>query len=120
MKKDTLIFIEHIIESINLIEDFSKSLTKEKLESDKLRQSAIIRQIEIIGEAIKNLPKIFMEKYPQVMWKDIVGTRDRVIHQYFDIDIAIVWDIISKDLPVLKKQIEDILEKEKTLRENIK
>ncbi|MEK6836255.1 MAG: HepT-like ribonuclease domain-containing protein [Nanoarchaeota archaeon] len=98
---------------MSLIEDFSKGLTIEKLEGDKLKQSAIIRQIEIIGEAIKNLPETFTEKYPQVMWKNIAGTRDRIIHQYFDIDIVIVWDIITKDLSVLKKQIEEIISKEK-------
>lgn len=111
MKKDPTIFIKHIMESINLIEDFSKSLGKEKLAGDKLRQSAIIRQIEIIGEAIKNMPKDFIIKYPNIPWKDIVGMRDKIIHQYFDIDLDIVWDVLKQDIPKLKEQIQNILKK---------
>jgi uncharacterized protein with HEPN domain len=113
MSKDPVIFLTHIIESINLIEDFSKNLTLKELENSKLKQYAIIRAIEVIGEAAKNLPSEFIIKYPEVKWKDMVGTRDRVIHQYFDIDKAIVWDIMRKDIPILKKQIESIIFKEK-------
>ena len=113
LEKDPVIYITHIIESINLTENFSKGLTKEKLEKDKLKQSAIIRQIEIIGEAVKNLPKELIEKYKDIPWKDIIGMRDKIIHQYFDIDINIVWDVLQQDLPELKKKIKEILKKEK-------
>ncbi|MDP4039090.1 MAG: DUF86 domain-containing protein [Candidatus Pacearchaeota archaeon] len=109
MKKDSLIFINHILESINLIDCFSKGLTKEKLSNNKLKQSAIIRQIEIIGEATKNLPKEFIEKYKEVPWKDIIGMRDKIVHQYFDIDINIIWNVLEINLPDLKKKIKIIL-----------
>ena len=109
MKKDPLIFITHIIESIDLIGDFAKGLTKEKLADNKLKQSAIIRQIEIIGEAAKNLPTEFIEKYKDIPWKDIIGMRDKIIHQYFDIDINIVWNVLEVNLPDLKKKIKKIL-----------
>ncbi len=112
MKKDSIIFISHIIESINLIEEFSKGLTKEKLADNKLKQSAIIRQIEIIGEAAKNLPKEFTEKHQDIPWKDIVGMRDKIIHQYFDIDINIVWDVLEVNLPEIKTKIQRILKDE--------
>jgi len=108
MGKDIKIFIDHIIECIKLIEDFAKGLTKDKLVKDKLKQSAIIRQIEIIGEAVKNLPKEFIEKHKDIPWKDIIGMRDKVIHQYFDIDIDIVWNVLKEDIPELKRKIKNI------------
>ena len=112
MKKDSMIFLQHILESIINIEDFSKSITKEKLAKDILKQSAIIRQIEIIGEASKNLPKELTAKHSSVPWKDIIGMRDRVIHQYFDIDIEVIWGVISNDLPDLKKKLIHIISQE--------
>ena len=110
-RKEPLIFINHILESISLIEDFSKGLTKEKMIDDKLRQNAIIRQIEIVGEAVKNLPKDFVAEHPAVNWKDIAGMRDKIIHQYFDINFDIVWGVLKEDIPTLKGQIKKILEK---------
>ncbi len=108
-----MIFLEHILESIQNIESFSKGFSESEFIEDKLRQNAIIRQVEIIGEAIKNLPDSLKKKYTDVSWKDIVGTRDKMIHHYFGVDLDIVWDIIKKELPILKKQIKEILKKEK-------
>lgn len=109
MKKDHIIFIEHIMESIHHIEVFSKGLTKEKLIADELKQSAIMRKIEIIGEAVKNLPQNFTRSHPSIPWKDIVGMRDKIVHQYFDIDLDVVWQVIKVDLPDLKKKMQKIL-----------
>ena len=103
--KDDLVFIEHILDSINAIEKFSKNLNKEKLISDRLRQSAIVREIEIIGEAIKNVSEDLKNKHREIEWKEIIGTRDKIIHHYFGVDFNIVWDIIKKDLPDLKSKI---------------
>ncbi|MFH1209753.1 MAG: DUF86 domain-containing protein [archaeon] len=108
--KDYKIFIEHILDSINKIETFSKGLTKEKFDKDELRQSAIIRQLEIIGEATKNLSVDFTNKYPYIEWSSFARTRDKIIHHYFGIDLDIVWEIIKKDLPKLKENIKKILE----------
>jgi len=104
-KKGDLIFIKHMLESINAIEDFSKGLTKEKLISSRLKQSAIVREIEIIGEAVKNISNGLKEKYKEIAWKDITGTRDKMIHHYFGVDLDIVFGIIKNDLSVLKKQV---------------
>ena len=113
MKKEPAIFLKHIIESIELIEEFSKELTIDELAENQLKQSAIIRQIEIIGEAAKNLPKEFAENYNDIPWKDIVGMRDKIIHQYFNIDSNIIWDVLEIDLPELKQKIKKILKKQK-------
>jgi len=104
-KKGDLIFIEHMLESINAIEDFSKGLTKDKLISSRLRQSAIVREIEIIGEAAKNISNSLKKKYKEIAWRDIAGTRDKMIHHYFGVDLDIVFGIIKNDLSALKKQI---------------
>jgi len=113
MRKDPLIFIKHILESIDKIEAFSKNLSKKTLSKNELKQYAIIRAIEVIGESVKNLPDSLKNKYPNVPWKEIAGTRDKMIHHYFGVDLNIVWDIVSKEIPKLKEDIKDILKKEK-------
>ncbi|MFC1682100.1 DUF86 domain-containing protein [Nanoarchaeota archaeon] len=107
--KDDLIFIKHILESINAIEEFSKDIDKKELKSNRLKQSAIVREIEIIGEATKNISDSLKDKYPEIPWREISGTRDKIIHNYFGVDLNIIWDIIKLNLPVLKKQLSNIL-----------
>ena len=111
--KNPLIFIEHILENIKIIEQFSKNLSKKEIERDKQKQYAIIRAIEVIGEAVKNLPENFVQKYPNVNWKQIGGTRDKLIHHYFGVDLDSIWKIITYDIPLLKKQVKEISDLEK-------
>jgi len=106
--KDDLIFIEHILESINAIKEFSKEITLNELTSNRLKRDAIVRSIEIIGEAIKNISKETKDRYRNVQWECIMKTGDKMIHYYFEIDYNVVWEIIKKDLPALKKQINEI------------
>lgn len=108
MKRDIGLFIEDILNSMRNIEEFSKGLNKERFSKNNLRQSAIIRQLEIIGEAVKNIPDSFREKYPKIPWKDISGFRDILSHAYFGVNIDRVWNIIEKDLPKLKENISKI------------
>jgi len=109
IKKDPLIFIKHMLESIKELEDFSTDLTKEELSKNKLYQNAILRSIEVLGEAAKNIPKDFVSKYPEIRWKDIVGTRDKLIHHYFGIDWNTILGIIENEIPILKRQLKKIL-----------
>ena len=81
----------------------------EFVENKDLRDAAI-RRIEMIGEAAKNISLATKKKYPKVEWKKIIGTRDRLIHAYFSVNLDIMWDIIKKDIPNLKKQIIKIKE----------
>lgn len=111
MKKDVFIFLEHIIENILDIEEFSTGLTKEELKNDKLKQNAIVRSLEIIGEAVKNVPNTFRNKHSQIEWSKISGLRDKLIHHYFGVDFNTIWDVIKVDLPELKKKIKLILKK---------
>lgn len=82
-KKDPIIFIDHILESINLIERYIEGKTFEDFIEDVQLQDSVIRRIEIIGEAVRNIPWEIKQKYPDIPWKDIVGMRDILIHQYF-------------------------------------
>jgi uncharacterized protein with HEPN domain len=115
-EKSDIVFIEHILESISAIEDFSKGMDLQELTTNRLKQSAIVREIEIIGEAVKNISDALKRKHSEVEWKDIVGTRDKMIHHYFGVDLNIVWNIIKANLPELKEQIGRI--KQETLSEN--
>ena len=104
-KKDDLVFIKHILESIEAIGEFSKGLSREELASSRLKQSAIVREIEIIGEAIKNVSTKLKNKNKDIEWKAIAGTRDKMIHHYFGVDLDIIFSIVKKEIPILKKQI---------------
>lgn len=108
MKRDTNLFIQDILDNIKDIESFSKSLTKEKFKSNKLIQNAIIRSLEIIGEAVKNIPDSFKDEYQDIPWKNIAGFRDILSHAYFGVNLERVWKIIEIDLPKLKEEINKI------------
>jgi uncharacterized protein with HEPN domain len=108
MKRDINLFIQDILENIKDLESFSKGLTKEEFAKNKLKQNAIIRSLEVIGEAVKNIPDSFREKYPNIPWKDIAGFRDILSHAYFGVNIERVWNIIKIDLPALKEGMERI------------
>ena len=105
MKRRLKLFIEDILESIKLIEKYIRNISKENLDNNQKLKDSIVRRLEIIGEAVKNIPDNFRKKYPEVPWKKIAGLRDIIIHTYFSLDLDITWDIIKKDLPDLKEKM---------------
>ena len=111
MKKDSKIFLKHILESIAEIEKNTENISKNKFLKTIQIQDAIIRRLEIIGEATRHLPASLKTKNPDIPWKKIAGIRDILIHGYFTIDLDLVWQTTKKDLPLLKKQILELLEK---------
>jgi len=113
MKKDSLVFIKHIWDFIISIENYTLNKTKKDFLMNEMMQDAIFRKIEIIGEAVKNLPFNFTDKYSTVPWKDIAGMRDKLIHHYFGVDLNKVWNVVKMDIPPLKKEIKKILEEHK-------
>jgi len=88
-----------------LIESYTNNLTIDDFSESRLYQDAIVRNLEIIGEAVKSLPKKLIAKYPEIEWKKIAGLRDILIHAYFGIDIEIVWDVVQNKIPELKDQM---------------
>jgi len=102
---ENLPYLKHIIDAINDTEESVKNLSKTDFKNSKDIKDAAVRRIEIIGEAAKNISDELKKIYPEIEWKKIMGARDVMIHAYFNVDLDVVWDIIKKDLPILKKQI---------------
>ena len=102
MKRNINLFIEDIIISIKNIENFTANITEDQFEDDVMKQDAVIRRLEIIGEAAKKVPQNFRDKYPDIEWRKIAGLRDVLIHGYFGVDIEKIWLIVKKDIPKLK------------------
>lgn len=102
-------FVADIFKSIEAIERYVKDLPEEVFFKDQKTLDAVLRNFEIIGEAVKNLSDEFRKNFPNVPWKSIAGMRDIVIHEYFDLDNSIVWNAIKIHLPQLKIEIKKLL-----------
>ena len=100
---------QEILDAINKIQEYIKGMDYEGFRVSNLVQDGVIRQLEIIGEAAKNLSQDFREKHPYIPWKDMAGMRDKLIHQYFGVDIAGVWDTAEQDIPTLKSNLIKLL-----------
>ena len=103
MDKNPEIYINHIAQSIKLLEEYLQNISRKEFDSSIRLQDLTCRRLEIIGEAVKNIPAYFKTKYPDVKWKNIAGLRDILIHQYFGIDLLLLWNVVQKDIPELKK-----------------
>ncbi len=110
MEKNPAIFLRHIVESIETIESYAAGKTFETFLDALKDQDAVMRRIEIIGEATRNLPDGFKVEHPEIPWKKIAGMRNMLIHEYFIVDLKAVWDTVHDDLPLLKRQIRKLLE----------
>ena len=108
MIKNDHVYLEHILESIKKIEDFVYGITKFEFDRSVLIQDAVIRNIEIIGEATKKISKQFTKSHPEIPWQDMAGMRDKLIHDYLDFDLEVVWKTVESDLPLLKELIQKI------------
>ena len=103
--KDDDVYINHIRDAISKIEEYTHILDYDAFLEKDMVQDAVIRQIEIIGEASKSLSEAFKERKRKIPWKDIAGMRDKLIHAYFGVDISAVWNTVKKDIPLLKKEL---------------
>lgn len=105
-------YLHHILDEANYILKESSTLKRDDFLRNETLQRAFVRSIEIIGEATKKLPDALKQKYTNVEWKAIAGMRDRLIHDYFGIDYEIVWDVVINKIPILQREIQQILNKE--------
>ncbi|VAW16937.1 Protein of unknown function DUF86, BT0167 group [hydrothermal vent metagenome] len=108
--KYSFVYVKHIRDSILSIEEFVKGVSKSDFLHCEKTQDAVVRRLEVMGEATKNIPVSFQKKYSDVSWKAMARMRDKLIHHYFRVDLKVVWEVIKKDLPKLKKQILKILD----------
>jgi len=108
MKKEPKVFIEHILECIEIIEKYTEGKAKEDFLNSIQLQDAVIRRIEIIGEAVKNIQEEIKKSYQDIPWKKIAGMRDILIHEYFGVDLELTWEVVKKDIPDLKRKISKI------------
>ena len=101
-------YLQDILDRIARIEECIRK-GKETFDKDTIVQDAVIRNFEVIGEAVKHLSPFLKEKHHHVPWKDIAGMRDKMIHDYLGVDILLIWNIATEEMPALKRTIEEIL-----------
>ncbi|MFH0731816.1 MAG: DUF86 domain-containing protein [Candidatus Omnitrophota bacterium] len=106
MKREHKDYIADIVNAITEIEEFTKGLTFAEFEKDKKTVFAVIRALEIIGEAAKKIPLAIKSKHKNIPWKQIAGMRDKLVHEYFGVNVEVIWKTITEDIPPLKPLIE--------------
>jgi len=109
MKSDRA-YLSHILDAIQKINSFVGGLSEEEFVGNTEKQYAVLRALEIIGEATKNLSYETKAKHPEVEWTEIAGMRDKLIHQYFGVDLALVWETVKFNLPKLEKAVFEMLD----------
>ena len=109
MSKSATEYLKHILDEFAFLEKERTLLTEEQFMHDPIRQRAFARSLEIIGEAAKQVPDPFRAQHSEIYWKGLAGLRDKLIHHYFGVDYAIVWDVVSNELPAIKIKLESVL-----------
>jgi uncharacterized protein with HEPN domain len=107
-KRSSELLVDDISESIEKIERYIEGMTQDDFQSDEKTSDAVVRNLEIIGEAAARLPEDFTNRYSEVEWVKIIGLRNRIVHEYFGVDLLIIWQILKKDIPAFKAYLENI------------
>ena len=110
MNRDISIYVKDILENMERAERFVEGMSYEEFAEDEMANFAVMRCIEIMGEAAKHVPDSVRDKYPGIPWRDIAGMRDKVIHFYFGVNLERVWLVVEEDIPQIKPHITKVLE----------
>lgn len=111
MAIDNSVYLKHIRDAIYRIEGYVSEMSKDEflIENNEMARAAVVRELEIIGEAARHVDKEFTQMYPELPWREMIDTRNSIIHDYMSVDYELVWDILVTDLSVLKDQVENIV-----------
>jgi uncharacterized protein with HEPN domain len=109
MNHEFLDFVEDMLDAMDKAEILVEGFSYSEFETDFRTNFAVVRALEIIGEAAKRLPTSLREQYPEIPWRGMAGMRDRIIHGYDTLDLQIVWDVVIQDIPEIKPRIQEIL-----------
>ena len=110
MNRDITIYVKDIFENMERAEYFVEGMSYEEFAEDEMTNFAVMRCIEIMGEAAKHVPDFVRDKYQEIPWRDIAGMRDKVIHFYFGVNLERVWLVVKEDIPQIKPHITKVLE----------
>jgi uncharacterized protein with HEPN domain len=111
-KRSSFLLLYDIYQSVEKIEEFTRDISFEQLMADERTKDAILRNLQVIGEASKNLPESLITNHPEVDWSGLAGVRDIVTHRYFRVDWHLLWTSVHEELPVLKKQVRNLMNDE--------
>ncbi len=110
MTKDDAVYARHILDALSKLDEYTTGVSSEAFAENRMMQDAVVRQIEIIGEASKHVSAELKKKYAAIPWKAIAGMRDKLIHDYLGVDMEAVWLTVQRDLPTLKTQIKRLVD----------